>query len=55
MKEYNNGDLYDVYYKDADGNQKSVRYFGYTTQDAKRLFNSERDSGDEIIDIKKVR
>lgn len=55
MKEDYNGDLYDVYYKDGNGERKCVCYFGYSKRDAERLFNSEKCVGEEIIEIKKCK
>jgi hypothetical protein len=53
MREDYNGDLYDVYYKDENGERQCVCYFGYSKRDAERLFNSEKCVGEEIIEIKK--
>ncbi len=48
MKEDYNGDLYDVYYRDGNGEKQCVCYFGYSKRDAERLFNSEKCVGEEI-------
>lgn len=53
MKEECKGDLYDVYYRDGNGERKCVCYFGCSKRDAERLFNSEKCIGEEIIEIKK--
>lgn len=42
MREDYNGDLYDVYYRDGNGERQCVCYFGYSKRDAERLFNSEK-------------
>lgn len=55
MKEDYNGDLYDVYYRDGNGERKCVCYFGYSKRDAERLFNSEKCVGEEIIEIKRCK
>lgn len=55
LKEDYNGDLYDVYYRDGNGENQCVCYFGYSKRDAERLFNSEKCVGEEIIEIKKCK
>lgn len=55
MKEDYNGDLYDVYYRDGNGEKQCVCYFGYSKREAERLFNSEKCVGEEIIEIKKCK
>lgn len=53
MREDLNGDLYEVYYRDNNGEEKSVCYYGYSKRDAEKLFNSEKCVGEKIIEIKK--
>lgn len=53
MREDYKGNLYDVYYRDENGEKKCVCYFGYSERDAERLFNSEKRIDEEIIKIKK--
>ena len=55
MREDYNGDLYDVYYRDGNGERQCVCYFGHSKRDAERLFNSEKCVGEEIIEIKKCK
>lgn len=53
-EDVSNGDLYDVYYRDGNGERQCVRYFGYSKRDAEKLFNSEKYVDEEIIEIKNV-
>lgn len=46
-----NGNLYDIYYKNSNGEIKNTCYFAYSKDEARIMFNSERDPGDEIIKI----
>ena len=54
MKEdFQNGDLYDVYYTDNNGKEHCVCYFGHCKSDVVRLFESEQCVGEVIRRIVK--
>lgn len=54
MKEdFQNGDLYDVYYTDNNGKEHCVCYFGHCKRDVVRLFESEQCIGEVIRRIVK--
>ena len=48
------GDLYDVYFTDKEGVQKSARYFASSEEHAKRLFRSEQERGETLRYVQKV-
>lgn len=54
MKEDYNSHLYDVYYRNGNGERHSVRYFGHSKIDVEKLFNSEKYFGEEIIEIRNI-
>lgn len=45
------GNLYDVYYIDAEGKEQSVCYFAYSEYEAKRLFKSEQSNGEDLVKV----
>ena len=51
VEPFEDGDLYDVYYRGADDEIHCVCYFAHSTKQAKRLFEQEQCVGDEIIKI----
>lgn len=47
------GYLYNVYYKDSNNKMQCACYFGYSKDDAERLFNSESRMGEKIVKIER--
>lgn len=47
----NKGNLYDVHYRDKDDQMQCVTYFGYSKDDAERLFKTEQREGEELVKI----
>lgn len=48
---FEDGDLYDVYYRGANNEIHCVCYFAHSTKQARRLFEQEQCVSDEIIKI----
>ena len=48
------GDVFEVHYKDSDGRKHVATYYAESKKEAQKLFNSEKDRGDTVLFVKKV-